>query len=1058
MDDTQQLVWNCEEQEEEQGGSEREPRARLRMFGGSKQAKTDFTIYGGLNVIGRNENCDICIPVQSVSKKHAVIDVEGDTHVIHDCNSLNKTRRKSVILKPHIRYQINDGDVFLFGDVACQYLVLPPEAQGIESGSDTDSESMLPQSRASMEYRVESHPIPESAGKDLEWADNSLILSPTPSYKRRLPEKLVQANVYVKDSEDDDTPWKESRAFTSQAASISVLQTPSANVVPESDDEAENTSHSNLQSASLHYHSDTDLEEDQKPGEEHTTVQPAHTIVPHSEMGQDPALATGETVLNGLSGSEGMTTKEPGKEDNGADSSKEPVSQPSAEVNGTNDTDADDDMNDFYALQPTQCFVLSVSSTQDETAAEEKWTTPGEPVTAHSLEEDATQPFILPTSVFSREPCQEAFASDSDHRRQLGEATGSPGEESITEAETDMTGSMLLEGPEPRELDGLEAQGLERPEADVEIQASLGREQAVEVERVAEAGAALVLAAADLAPFPANTPPRDEGGDCEEAPAATGLSEALSARERVSCQQEMEGVKSQGSLECQEPGEEAFDPGTDENSRAGVRRSSRKSRAAELKSSDGSWGDVVVPQEHSRQCSSGLVGSGEDRSREARENVRCTRRTRTQKPSAQGKVEETSAKAMLAVELEMKQTPARPRRGKGRQRNSLQTTGNDHLGSPQQSPLIAPKARAKRRSVADPQNRPESESPPKKRPATGRDVSSQDGQETGSSSGQSRRSRVASQAGSEKGTSTSTRVKTRRQACQLSPSPSGASLSESVSMSKEDGQERGSSSARSRRSRASSEAGSELGANTSTRVKTRRQACQLSPSPSGASLSESVPMPKVMFTGLVDEDGMKVIELLGGEVVECVHDSTHLVTDRIRRTVKFLCAVARGIPVVTPEWLKKSGRNSYFLSYRSFLLDDRDQEQNFNFKLKDSLQKAKEQPLLQNYRIHVTAGVQPDPSQMWTILRCSGATVLPKMPRTYKEKTLVISCPDDLAKCKAARDAGIPVVNAEFVLTGILQQTVDLVKHRLDGDKTSKAEAQERKRGSARPASAKKKY
>ncbi|XP_069775627.1 mediator of DNA damage checkpoint protein 1 isoform X4 [Narcine bancroftii] len=927
MDDTQQLVWNCEEQEEEQGGSEREPRARLRMFGGSKQAKTDFTIYGGLNVIGRNENCDICIPVQSVSKKHAVIDVEGDTHVIHDCNSLNKTRRKSVILKPHIRYQINDGDVFLFGDVACQYLVLPPEAQGIESGSDTDSESMLPQSRASMEYRVESHPIPESAGKDLEWADNSLILSPTPSYKRRLPEKLVQANVYVKDSEDDDTPWKESH------------------------------------------------------------------------------------------------------------------------------------MNDFYALQPTQCFVLSVSSTQDETAAEEKWTTPGEPVTAHSLEEDATQPFILPTSVFSREPCQEAFASDSDHRRQLGEATGSPGEESITEAETDMTGSMLLEGPEPRELDGLEAQGLERPEADVEIQASLGREQAVEVERVAEAGAALVLAAADLAPFPANTPPRDEGGDCEEAPAATGLSEALSARERVSCQQEMEGVKSQGSLECQEPGEEAFDPGTDENSRAGVRRSSRKSRAAELKSSDGSWGDVVVPQEHSRQCSSGLVGSGEDRSREARENVRCTRRTRTQKPSAQGKVEETSAKAMLAVELEMKQTPARPRRGKGRQRNSLQTTGNDHLGSPQQSPLIAPKARAKRRSVADPQNRPESESPPKKRPATGRDVSSQeDGQETGSSSGQSRRSRVASQAGSEKGTSTSTRVKTRRQACQLSPSPSGASLSESVSMSKEDGQERGSSSARSRRSRASSEAGSELGANTSTRVKTRRQACQLSPSPSGASLSESVPMPKVMFTGLVDEDGMKVIELLGGEVVECVHDSTHLVTDRIRRTVKFLCAVARGIPVVTPEWLKKSGRNSYFLSYRSFLLDDRDQEQNFNFKLKDSLQKAKEQPLLQNYRIHVTAGVQPDPSQMWTILRCSGATVLPKMPRTYKEKTLVISCPDDLAKCKAARDAGIPVVNAEFVLTGILQQTVDLVKHRLDGDKTSKAEAQERKRGSARPASAKKKY
>eukprot|EP00061_Rhincodon_typus_P014872 g42227.t1 len=178
-----------------------------------------------------------------------------------------------------------------------------------------------------------------------------------------------------------------------------------------------------------------------------------------------------------------------------------------------------------------------------------------------------------------------------------------------------------------------------------------------------------------------------------------------------------------------------------------------------------------------------------------------------------------------------------------------------------------------------------------------------------------------------------------------------------------------------------------------------------------------------MFTGLVDENGVKVIKQLGGEVVESVHDSTHLVTDRIRRTVKFLCAVARGIPVVTPDWLvkllmfcfislvflnfwtvsvfspplkrlthhlllhqirKKSGKSSCFLSTSGFLVDDSDQEKKFNFKLAESLQKAREQPLLQDYRVHVTSGVLPEPSQMESIVQCSGATVLPKMPRMYK--------------------------------------------------------------------------
>ncbi|CDQ64959.1 unnamed protein product [Oncorhynchus mykiss] len=62
---------------------------------------------------------------------------------------------------------------------------------------------------------------------------------------------------------------------------------------------------------------------------------------------------------------------------------------------------------------------------------------------------------------------------------------------------------------------------------------------------------------------------------------------------------------------------------------------------------------------------------------------------------------------------------------------------------------------------------------------------------------------------------------------------------------------------------------------------------------------------KVLFTGVVDEEGGKVVSCLGGSLAKGVADMTHLVTDRVRRTVKFLCAVARGVPVVTTDWLDK---------------------------------------------------------------------------------------------------------------------------------------------------------
>uniref|UniRef100_A0A3B3C609 Mediator of DNA damage checkpoint protein 1 n=1 Tax=Oryzias melastigma TaxID=30732 RepID=A0A3B3C609_ORYME len=141
---------------------------------------------------------------------------------------------------------------------------------------------------------------------------------------------------------------------------------------------------------------------------------------------------------------------------------------------------------------------------------------------------------------------------------------------------------------------------------------------------------------------------------------------------------------------------------------------------------------------------------------------------------------------------------------------------------------------------------------------------------------------------------------------------------------------------------------------------------------------------KVLFTGVMDDAGERVLARLGGSLAKGVADMNCLVTDKVRRTVKFLCALAKGVPVVTTEWLEKSGKAGTFLSTANFLVKDPEQEAKFSFCLEESLKAAGRQPLLQGYKIHVTKSVKPEPPHMKDIISSSGATFLPKMPTSHK--------------------------------------------------------------------------
>lgn len=99
----------------------------------------------------------------------------------------------------------------------------------------------------------------------------------------------------------------------------------------------------------------------------------------------------------------------------------------------------------------------------------------------------------------------------------------------------------------------------------------------------------------------------------------------------------------------------------------------------------------------------------------------------------------------------------------------------------------------------------------------------------------------------------------------------------------------------------------------------------------------------------------------GGTKVEDPAKCTVLVTDKVRRTYKFLCALAKGIPIVAIDWLRDSEATARFLDWENYILKDPAAEAKFGFRLRKSLDKAKEKKLLDGYIVVLTPGIAPPP-------------------------------------------------------------------------------------------------
>ncbi|XP_046744700.1 mediator of DNA damage checkpoint protein 1-like [Diprion similis] len=193
---------------------------------------------------------------------------------------------------------------------------------------------------------------------------------------------------------------------------------------------------------------------------------------------------------------------------------------------------------------------------------------------------------------------------------------------------------------------------------------------------------------------------------------------------------------------------------------------------------------------------------------------------------------------------------------------------------------------------------------------------------------------------------------------------------------------------------------------------------------------------RILFTGLNDPQLVAIVHNLGGTVTEKPGDCTALVTDKVRRTYKFLCAMAMAVPIVPIDWLRESGRRGCFLDTRDFLLEDPAEEAKFKFNLRRTLEVGKNHGLLDGYTIVLTPNTAPPPIvEMKGIIQACGGKVLVRPPPKWPNKSLIISRSEDVKNAKkylAKAPKSVRLLSVEFILTGILRHELNFDEHKLD--------------------------
>ncbi|KAK3089513.1 hypothetical protein FSP39_004207 [Pinctada imbricata] len=1042
-----------EEETDEDISKEKQIVSHLKVLCQKGFPERKFPLYEGDNIIGRQEDaCNIAIPLKALSREHACIEIRGDSHLIYDKGSRNKTKRNKLYLTPEVRYELKDSDTLTFGDVTSLYLI----------GGDL------------------AFPNNQNGSSLLKLADDS---DEETGRGRKAAKTTAEVKDSVSDTSQVEVPkGRRGRGRKSEAASTSAIvnnetQIADDECTPPLDNDNEEEEVEDIQTSPPRHgkkrgRSSTSATttapvgrgkrakiEDKKKEDQTSTENNRETIGRRGRKMADKGESVEEDVKT--------TTAKKGKTRKTPESPKknEVLEATQPYIDGSTVPEAtqiyDMEIND--EPEATQAYAMDVPDEDSDTTppVSDVLGVPvveGEPIRpvpmdsdevvppSHSSEDSNLRSPLVP--IPSRSPYKSALASPKKEKK-------SPSPKRVMFAKRDSEKS-VEDSVSTKIVSNKSVEDSNSTKGNVRQSSRAIQKKSAKTDSSSEVNNTTVNSTDDKGlgvtkgrggrgrkSLPAPTPPNKEiatktrgrrsalpavmevdssvgsKGDSQEA--TTSSTSSLSVvddtgdqtkgkvnrRTRGSTVTEKEEVKKSGkkSSDTTKQDSDKADDASKSNAKTEALETSKVATTGRRGGKKSNITETSVKEESTGNKSNITETSVKETSTENEDEGTTTKRGRGRRKGkvsdSQSTSEETSSQGVSKEETSAKTEPsskAPPRKGRA---SSVSSDVNISVVT------VKKEGRGKGKKM-------ESES----------DDSQQSVTSVDSTEGKRGRSQ--------------TRKGAAVKESNVHPLPTGKGrgrVSRSSASSQDDSMDAGSDRSMAvKRKRKGEEENSQQSKKTkmeppATPKTTKTTANIASPSLRRTSLDPS--KPKVMFTGVVDEQGQKIVKDLGGELVTSMSDCTHLVTDKVRRTVKFLCCLSRGIPIVTPTWLNSSKSAAMFIDATPFLVKDPATEKQYRFSLQTSIDKARESSLLQGYKIHVTKSVRPEPAQMKDIVLSAGAEFLATIPKKSNDKTVVISCQDDRTVCKPALKAGIPIVNAEFILTGILRQEVDLSSYPL---------------------------
>ncbi|XP_019530832.3 mediator of DNA damage checkpoint protein 1 isoform X1 [Aedes albopictus] len=206
-------------------------------------------------------------------------------------------------------------------------------------------------------------------------------------------------------------------------------------------------------------------------------------------------------------------------------------------------------------------------------------------------------------------------------------------------------------------------------------------------------------------------------------------------------------------------------------------------------------------------------------------------------------------------------------------------------------------------------------------------------------------------------------------------------------------------------------------------------------SSSGTRKSSRASKPRLMFTKMSPEPYRRMITRAGGLIVDLPELASVLVSDRVYRTYKFLCAIAKGIPIVGEAYLEATKTHRDFVDPWDYILQDHEMERRFKFNLKKSLSLAREAKIFQDYSVIVTPSTKPPPEEVQLIVSSAGGRVIkfPAQQPKHAEKLFAVSDLQDKDLWPRFRERypTIEIISTEGFMLSIMQHYKNFRSYRL---------------------------